>query len=538
MNKKISIMPTPKIIEFTSDDSFVITSQVEFNHTLNCESCYTELCSIIHKHLDIVINMAECNSNKKGTIDLIIDKCGNIPDEGYVLDINRDSICIKGSTVNGVFYGVKSLEQIIYECGAVLPSIHIEDEPRFGYRAFMLDVGRYYYGVQDIKNFIDIMAVLKLNYFHWHLTEDQGWRIEIKKYPKLTEIGSKRTHTNFNRVPHSGFYTQEDIKEVVEYAHRKFIKVIPEIDIPGHMQAAIACYPELGCFDRKLSVATHWGVKHDILCAGKPQTMQFIKDVLSEVIELFTDGYIHLGGDEAVKTLWKICPHCTARIVELGLNNANELQAHMINEIAQFLKQANYKAIIWNEFEASEMCSKDIIWQYYTASTSKNDTDSKIAFEANNGRKIINGSSKAYYLDLPYNQIPLKTAYEYEPIVNGVKKFENIIGVEGALWTEYVPNINKALRMAYPRLYAVAESGWTLKENKNYSEFLTKLPIMNRYINAIYPNIKLRGEKNSNPNVLKGFFEQKWFGRRIFHWQGVHNLIDNARVARLAKRNK
>lgn len=232
--------------------------------------------------------------------------------EAYRIEVSEQEICISSAGEAGLFYALQTLKQILLTNGCKIPSLSINDAPLYHYRGFMLDVGRYFYPVEEVKHFLDLMAVHKLNIFHWHLTEDQGWRVEIKKYPRLTEFGSKRSHTNFGFRPHSGFYTQEDIREVVAYAHSKYIKVIPEIDMPGHMQSAIACYPELSCFNRSLPVATHWGVKHDILCAGKESTYQFIFDVLDELIPLFPDGYFHLGGDEVVKMRWQLCPHCQA----------------------------------------------------------------------------------------------------------------------------------------------------------------------------------------------------------------------------------
>ena len=227
-------------------------------------------------------------------------------DEGYCLTINKSAIIIEALKENGAFYAVQTLKQILFQCGEKIPVMTIEDFPRFSYRGFMLDVGRYFYTVEEVKKFLDLMALHKLNTFHFHLTEDQGWRIEIKKYPLLTQKGSRRSHTNFGFIPRSGFYTQEQIKEIVSYAHSKFIRVIPEFDIPGHTVSAIACYPYLSCFDRKLKVATHWGVKHDILCAGKESTYKFVFDVLDEIAELFPDGEIHIGGDEAYKMRWNI----------------------------------------------------------------------------------------------------------------------------------------------------------------------------------------------------------------------------------------
>lgn len=272
----------------------------------------------------------------------------------------------------------------------------------------------------------------KLNVFHWHLTEDQGWRIEIKKYPLLTEIGSKRSHTNFGCKPHKGFYSQKEIKEVIDYCHKRYIKVIPEFDIPGHMVSAIAAYPYLSCFDRKLKVATHWGVKHDIICAGKESTYQFVYDVIDEITELFTDGYFHMGGDEAVKTRWKICPHCQQTIKDSGLSNEEELQQFFMSKINRYLKKKNITSMMWNwdAVNHAKYLDKDIVWQF-CGTANANIT----AEEINSGRKIVNASAFPYYLDFPYGWNSLRQTYEYNPIIEGVLKVNesNIIGVEAPL---------------------------------------------------------------------------------------------------------
>ena len=479
----------------------------------------------------------------KDSIFLIVDD--GIVDEGYHLIIKEDGITIKSKDDRGFFYAIVTLNQMLHQFGRELPVVNIEDYPRFSYRGFMLDVGRYFFPVKDVKTFIDLCAMLKINVLHLHLTEDQGWRIQIDKYPLLTEQGSKRSHTNFNTKPHGGFFTKEDIKYIVEYAHTKYIKVIPEIDMPGHMVSAIACYKYLSCFDRKLEVATHFGVKHDILCAGKESTYEFVKDVLTEVIEMFPDGYIHLGGDEAVKFRWNLCPNCKKKMAELGVN-ADELQSIFMNEIAEFVKQNGYKAIIWNETEKDKYLANDVIWDYYMYGDSvskdnptKPTLEQLFVDELNAGRPCINVQSNAYYYDLPYHDIPLKQAYTHEPMPKGVAKENeaNMLGVECDLWTEYVPNMKVAVRKLFPRMFAMVEASWMSADRRDYNEFVERIEVANSMVYDI-TGYKCTTVKDANPNKAKAFFEKIWFEKRQLHWQGLHNLIDDAKVKNYAKKIK
>lgn len=308
-------------------------------------------------------------------------------DEGYTLSVCGGCVQITAKGESGLFYGLQTLKQLLLQSHGILPELKISDTPRFPYRGFMLDCGRYFYTVDEIKRLIDLAALHKFNVFHWHLTEDQGWRAEIKRYPLLTEKGSRRSHTNFGILPHSGFYTQEDMREIVRYCHSRFVKVIPEIDVPGHATAALACYPELGCFDRKLPVATHWGVKHDILCAGKENVYSFVTDVLDELLEIFTDGYIHLGGDEAVKMRWALCPNCGAKMRELNLSSEEQLQHWFMSRIDRHLREKGYRSFMWN-YDGAEDASHlapEILWQVCGADNKHGLLESEIK----RGRKLI-----------------------------------------------------------------------------------------------------------------------------------------------------
>lgn len=453
--------------------------------------------------------------------------------EGYILTIGSENITIEAYRENGAFYALQTLKQIIFQCGEMIPSLTIEDSPRFGYRGFMLDAGRYFYTVNEVKKFLDLMALHKLNTFHFHLTEDQGWRIEIKKYPLLTEKGSRRSHTNFGFIPRGGYYTQNEIKEIVSYAHSKFIRVIPEFDIPGHTVSAIACYPYLSCFDRKLEVATHWGVKHDILCAGKESTYKFVFDILDEISELFTDGEIHIGGDEAYKMRWNICPRCQAEIKKQGLKDSEELQQFFMSKVNSYLKEKGIKTIMWNwdDIEPTKWLDPSISWNLCSISEEKLPV---IKSEMNAGRDMIITSSFPYYLDLPYGWINLKFAYEFDPVKGFSKEdLKHIRGVEAPLWTEYVPNMKTAYLRAFPRLGAICETAWSSSTNKNWKRFLSEMDFYYSYLEL--HGVKPASIKKSMPSKIRAAASSAWFNRRQLHWQGLHNLIDDAVVKRKVK---
>lgn len=263
-----------------------------------------------------------------GEANILFEIDKNIDSEEYILKTG-DKIIITAGGEAGQLWALQTLKQILFQCNFHIPKLVIKDKPKYKIRGFMLDVGRYFFTVEEVKSFIKKMASHKLNLFHFHLTEDQGWRVEIKKYPFLTQKGSVRAKTNFNHTPHGGFYTQDEIREIVSFAHDFCIKVMPEYDIPGHSRSAIACYKDLACFPRDLPVADHWGVKHDVLCVGKESTIQFVKNVIDELCELFPDEYMHIGGDEVPKHRWDLCPHCQAKRKELGLKDSDALQFHL-----------------------------------------------------------------------------------------------------------------------------------------------------------------------------------------------------------------
>lgn len=408
--------------------------------------------------------------------------------EGYTLEVNPDSIVIESPGTAGVFYGIQTLRQLlpveiedripVLEVDWGIPCMLIEDKPRFPWRGFMLDEGRYFHGKETLFLTLDLMALQKLNVFHWHLTEDQGWRIEIKKYPKLTEIGSRRAGTSktmmgkkHDGIPQNGFYTQEEIREIVAYAANRNITIVPEIEMPGHCLAAIASYPELACRSGPFQVATHFGIYSDIYCAGKDQVYYFLQEVLDEILALFPSPYIHIGGDEAPKKRWKSCPNCQRRIVEQELKGEHALQVYFTNRVAAYLDSKGRRAIGWNEIMQKELAESAVI-QYWAGGRPR-------LLEAirNEKRSVVMSPYLRAYLDHSYSLLPLSLAYQYEPIPDELEDIEagTILGLEFPLWSEWVPSRARLEYQAYPRLTAMAETGWTLKNMKDLKNFLQRL---------------------------------------------------------------
>lgn len=450
----------------------------------------------------------------------------DIEDEGYTLKISKDGIDLRASTQAGLLYGFCTLRQLLSNYGATLPCCEIKDAPYLKYRGLLLDNGRYFFDKKYVLTIIDFCLLNKLNVLHWHLTEDQGWRIEIDKYPLLTQKGSKRSHTNFGVKPHGGFYTKSDIREIVAYANERNVEIIPEIDMPGHMQSAIACYPYLSCFDRKLKVATHWGVKHDPLCAGKESTYEFAFDVLDEVIDLFGKNtkYIHIGGDEVFRHRWSICPHCQAVIEKQGLKDEQELQIYFMRRVCEYVSGKGYIPIVWNGVDTDEVVHPNAVWQFW--SDERGGKDSDVLRSAKNSGGFINSNSMFTYVDLPCGTVSLKQCYDFRPLPEGFPE-EKFVGSEICLWTEYVPDFKTAQARLLPRACALSEAMW-LDGEKDYGDFENRLNFTTEYLAK--QGFKSQPLKVANPGKLRAKLQNAWFNRRVLHWQGLHNLIDDALV--------
>ncbi|MBQ8027901.1 MAG: beta-N-acetylhexosaminidase [Clostridia bacterium] len=412
----------------------------------------------------------EYSGKTKLNEEKIIFKTNNsFLDETYEIEITKERITVTAKTEKAKHYAIVTLRQLKDESGFV-PCLKITDFPRFSYRAFMIDSARHMQTIDEIKTYIQAASELKFNYFHWHLCDDQGFRIESHSFPELNVVGSFRNGWGFgnkNTEKYGGFYTKEEIKDVVAFCKERFIEVIPEIDMPGHTKAILATYPELSCRGEKIEVETRPGIHEDIMCAGKEETFDFCFRLLEEVMELFPCEYFHIGGDEAPKKRWDSCPHCQKRIKEENLADSEKLQGYFVNRIVSFVESKGKKAIAWNESLNSDMLSKSVIVSDWMDKTHKCEPF------ANEGGKLIIEDFYHYYLDYPYGMTPLKKTYTFNPYIEGLneKGRANVIGVETPIWTEFVEDFEKLCQMCFPRMMAVAETGWTTEENKNYRLF-------------------------------------------------------------------
>jgi hexosaminidase len=418
--------------------------------------------------------------------------------EGYVLTTTPEGININGQTENGVFYGIQTLRKSIpaeaKEATILIPAGEIKDEPRFSYRGMHLDVGRHFFPKEFMKKYIDLLALHNMNTFHWHLTDDQGWRIEIKKYPKLTEIGSQRSRTvigrntqEYDNTPYGGFFTQEEAKEIVKYAQERYITVIPEVDLPGHMLAALAAYPEMGCTGGPYEVCPRWGIFEDVLCIGNDQTMQFLEDVMNEIIEIFPSKYVHIGGDEAPRTRWEKCPKCQARIKTEGLkadkNHTAEdrLQSYCMTRIEEFLNSKGRQIIGWDEILEGDVAPNATVmsWRGMEGGIKA----------AQLGHDVIMTPTSFCYFD--YYQtadtkdeplgiggyVPIEKVYSLEPVpaVLTEEQSKHILGAQANLWTEYIHSSEHVEYMVLPRMAALAEVQWRQPEKKDFKDFTKRL---------------------------------------------------------------
>jgi hexosaminidase len=438
------------------------------------------------------------NSNKKAD---------GAKEGAYRFQSGSNGVAITGGTAAGVFYGIQTLIQLLpveKSMALQIPAVEIKDEPRFGYRGAMLDVGRHFFSVDFVKKYVDYLALHKMNYFHWHLTEDQGWRIEIKKYPKLTSVGAFRNGTIIGRYPgkgndetaYGGFYTQEQIKEVVAYAGERFITVVPEIEMPGHGSAAIAAYPELSCFPDTPTihyfpkgctwfgdttgkkVQQTWGVFDDVFCAGNEYTFKFLQDVINEVLPMFPGKYIHVGGDECPKNNWKKCPRCQQRIKENGLKDEHGLQSYLIQRMEKYVNAKGKTLIGWDEILEGGLAANAVVMSW-------RGEEGGIA-AAKDKHQVIMTPGSHVYLDHSQTQqedsvtiggfTSLEKIYSYEPIPKELNETQAkyVLGAQGNVWTEYMAYPSKVEYMIFPRLSALSEVLWSPKATKNWDAFKAK----------------------------------------------------------------
>jgi hexosaminidase len=508
-----NVVPLPQQIKLTGGTAFELSGQnVIFYPKGNkkMEKNASFLASFIKeisgielqtkKYSGDVDNFVSETNAGKGCIVLSLGLSNNNSD-AYTISVRSDKgIIIKGVTEAGVFYGIQTLRKsipIATSNAISFPAVDIVDMPRFAYRGMMLDVCRHFFPLDFVKRYIDMLALHNINKFHWHLSEDQGWRIEIKKYPLLTKIGSKRAETvighntgKYDGIPYGGYYTQKQCKEIVKYAAERYIDVIPEIDMPGHMLGALSAYPELGCTGGPYKVWTQWGVSDDVLCAGNPQTITFIQNVLSEICKIFPSKYIHVGGDECPKTRWKSCPKCQAKAKELGITATKEhsveeqLQSYIIKQAETFLNKKGRSMIGWDETLEGGLAPNATVMSW-------RGVDGGIAAAKQNHHAIMTPTDYCYFdyyqtkdtKDEPMaigGYLPLSKVYSYEPLDSKLTPEEQkfIIGVQANLWTEYIPTTKQVEYMVLPRMDALSEVQWEPQGTKNYNFFLDRLKKM------------------------------------------------------------
>ena len=492
------VVPLPQEITEKNGSDFVLNAETQIVYTKDnavMERNANFLAEYIKEKTNLTLATTTDECSKAITL-AIGDVCEN--KEGYQLTVTADGVTITGASEAGVFYGIQTLRKSIpvaETTEVILPAVEINDYPRFSYRGTHLDVSRHFFNKEEIKSFIDMLAMHNINRFHWHLTDDQGWRIEIKKYPKLTSVGAYRNETVIGRNTgvYDGveygpyFYTQDDCREIIKYAAERHITIIPEIDLPGHMQAAIAAYPQFGCTGGPYEVWKMWGVSTHVLCAGNDATLSFIEDILSEVIDVFPSEYIHIGGDECPKDQWKICRKCQARIKKLGLKSDDKhsaemyLQSFVISHAEKFLNSKGRQIIGWDEILEGGLAPNATVhsWRGVAGGIEA----------AKQGHNCIMSPNSHLYFDYYQTKyiddeplciggyVPVEKVYGYEPIDSSLTVDEQkyIIGVQANLWTEYVPDFKRVEYMLLPRMAALCEVQWSEPENKDYEDFKKRL---------------------------------------------------------------
>ena len=497
----INVVPYPNDVQVKPGGFCVAGAGVKYDAAADERT--KSLIDAFAQQLSLVTGVESAVSETNGEIAFILD--AEMPHEAYTLNVTKKGVEVKASGLNGFNYAIQTIKQMlpveVFGKAAAadkewtLPCVKINDAPRFGYRGLHMDVSRHFFDMDEVKRYLDIMEVHKLNTLHWHITDDQGWRLEIKKYPRLTEVGAVRKQTLvghlFDSEVYDGtpygegcYFTQDQVREILDYAAGKGITVIPEIDLPGHMLAALAAYPELGCTGGPYDVWGKWGVADDVLCVGKEKTMQFLEDVLTEVCELFPAEYVHIGGDECPKVRWEKCPHCQAKIAELGLKDDDRFQAehylqgYVTSRMEKFLAEKGKKLIGWDEILEGELAPNATVMSWRGVAGGLQ--------AVRMGHDAIMTPNTFFYLD--YYQsldkeneplaiggyLPVEKCYSYEPTVEGMTEEEkaHILGVQANLWTEYIKTPDQLHYMLLPRLAALAEVQWCQPEVKSWERFL------------------------------------------------------------------
>jgi hexosaminidase len=491
---QVNIIPQPVSVKMPATaGNFIITAKTPI---VLQGSGLENAASFLNDYLKEVYGL-KLNIQKKavtaGAIYLNFERMDKPIAGAYKLEAKKNGIYINGDNEAGVFYGVQTLLQLLpveKSNALAIPFVNIEDYPRFQYRGLMLDVGRHFFDVAFVKRYIDYIALHKMNYFHWHLTEDQGWRIEIKRYPKLTSVGAYRDGTIIGHHPgtgndstrYGGFYTQEQVKEVVAYAAKRYVTVVPEIEMPGHSSAALTAYPWLGCTGGPYMVKQNWGVHKDVFCAGNDSVFTFLQNVLDEVIPLFPSKYVHIGGDECPKDAWKVCPKCQARIKALGLKDEHELQSYFVQRMEKHINKKGKILIGWDEILEGGLAPNATVMSW---------RGEKGGIEAaKQNHHVIMTPTTYVYLDYGQKKpedslviggfLPLEKVYSYEPYpkeLSPEQAQKYILGAQGNVWTEYMGFPRKVEYMIFPRATALSEVLWSPAASKNYDDFKKRLQV-------------------------------------------------------------
>ena len=522
LEDKISIIPNP-VNMILGEGNFNINEQTVVQADPKLTEVVKYFTDLLLPATGFNLEIAELKSDltKSNTIYLILnEKLSDLTEEGYSLKINQERIVLSAPKPIGIFYGIQTIRQLLpieiekkSETSGIewiIPSVDIKDYPRFSWRGYMLDEGRHFLGKEAVKHILNLMALFKMNVFHWHLTEDQGWRIEIKRYPLLTEVGSKREKTQIggflskkmDATPHEGYYTPEEIQEIISYADKLFIKIIPEIDMPGHSKAALAAYPEFSCTGGPFEVSTTFGIKKDVYCVGKEETFEFLQNILDEIIQLFPSDIIHIGGDEVPKKRWEKCQECQDRMKSEHLETEKELQKYFTKRIKKFLSAHNRRLMGWNQI-LDDKSTNDIIGHYWIFGKKI------ITNHLRKGGNVVFSKFGSAYLDYSYKFTSLGKAYQYEPVPKKLQKeyHNNVLGIEATMWTEWVRNIRELDWQTFPRLIAFAETGWIPKEQRSFKSFQTRLEYLHTRLDML--GVYHAQKQEYQPNFFKrliGFF--------------------------------
>ncbi|MGZ4056075.1 MAG: beta-N-acetylhexosaminidase [Bacteroidia bacterium] len=512
--KPLGLIPLPNKVVQTSGEFKLSkdTKLVLMNNKFSSEVDY--LNNYLKTNYDFVLEVVRVLPSDGNYVIITEpeDKTGQL--ENYSLNINQNQVLFSSEGNAGLFYGIQTLIQLLpleKSAEVKIPCVQITDSPRYKWRGMHLDCSRHFFTKAEVEKYIDYLAMYKFNIFHWHLVDDQGWRMEIKQYPLLTKIGSQRKETiigkpafdkqgnpskddKYDGTPYGGFYTQEDIKEIIAYAQSKYITIVPEIEMPGHSLAALAAYPQYSCTGGPFETYTKWGVSDDVYCAGNDSTFIFLQNILSEVMDLFPGKYIHIGGDECLKDRWKACPKCQKRIVDEHLKDESELQSYFITRIEKFVNSKGKQIIGWDEILEGGLAPNAAVMSW-------RGTEGGIA-AAKQKHAVVMSPGKPCYFDHYQSKDktkeplaiggfnPLDSVYAYNPTPKALlaDEAQYIMGAQGNVWTEYITDFSKVQYMSMPRMAALSEALWTNPEKKNYKDFIVRLKIHSKTLDKMGVN--------------------------------------------------